>query len=206
MKFDLNKMNRQFRDESPNRIIAWALSISKRPIVTTNFRPYEAAILHACIEQKPDIKVIWCDSGYNTTETYRHAEALIAKLKLEISIYLPLKSAAHRQAVMGGVPDIDDPLHAKFTEEVKLEPFSRAMSDHEPDLWLNNVRKGQTAFRDSLDVVSKSSDGILKISPFFFWSDNDMEAYLKDHGLPNETSYFDPTKVLEHRECGLHTR
>ncbi|HET8752834.1 MAG TPA: phosphoadenylylsulfate reductase, partial [Salinimicrobium sp.] len=24
------------------------------------------------------------------------------------------------------------------------------------------------------------------------------------HGLPNEFKYFDPTKVLSNRECGLH--
>ncbi|MAI42397.1 MAG: phosphoadenylylsulfate reductase [Gammaproteobacteria bacterium] len=206
MEFDLSTINEQFRDEPPDRIIAWAISNSKHPIVSTNFGPHEAAILYACVKQKPDIKVIWCDSGYNTEETYRHADTLIAELKLEISIYLPRKSAAHRQAVMGGVPDIDDPLHADFTEEVKLEPFSRAMRDHQPDVWLNNVRKGQTTFRDSLDIASKSSDGILKISPFFFWSDHEIQAYLNANDLPNETSYFDPTKVLEHRECGLHTR
>ena len=90
MEFDLNTINEQFRDESPDRIIAWAISHSKRPIVSTNFGPYEAAILHACVKQKPDIKVIWCDSGYNTDETYRHAETLIAELELEISIYLSL--------------------------------------------------------------------------------------------------------------------
>lgn len=206
MEFDLNTINEQFRDEPPDRIIAWAVSHSKHPIVSTNFGPYEAAILHACVKQKPDIKVIWCDSGYNTEETYRHAETLIAELELKISIYLPRKSAAHRQAVMGGIPDIDDPLHADFTEAVKLEPFSRAMRDHKPDIWLNNVRKGQTKFRDSLNIASKSSDGILKISPFFFWADHEIEAYLNANDLPNETNYFDPTKVLEHRECGLHTR
>jgi len=31
-----------------------------------------------------------------------------------------------------------------------------------------------------------------------------MEAYLKDHNLPNEWDYFDPVKADEKRECGLH--
>ena len=31
-----------------------------------------------------------------------------------------------------------------------------------------------------------------------------MEAYLEAHGLPDEKNYYDPTKVLEKRECGLH--
>ena len=31
-----------------------------------------------------------------------------------------------------------------------------------------------------------------------------MEAYLKEHNLPNEWDYFDPAKADEKRECGLH--
>ena len=205
MDLDLTKVNKELRNEIPEKIIEWAVSVSKRPILTTNFGPYEAAILYACVKCKPDITVIWCDSGYNTDETYCHADELIARLKLNISVYLPLKSAAHRNAVIGSIPDVDDPRHPEFTEEVKLEPFRRAMAEHKTDLWLNNVRKGQTEFRDSLDSASKSSNGILKVSPFFYWPDKELSRYLDRNDLPNETNYFDPTKVLQHRECGLHT-
>ena len=206
MDLDLIEINKELRDKTPESIINWAVSRSKRPIVTTNFGPYEAALLYACVAQKSDIAVIWCDSGYNTPDTYRHADDLINKLHLQLSVYLPRKSTAHRNALMGGIPQISDPLHSKFTEEVKLEPFGRAMAEHRPDLWFNNLRKGQTEFRDSLDIASRSSDGVLKISPFFYWSDKDIEGYLRANNLPNETNYFDPTKVLGHRECGLHTR
>ena len=30
-------------------------------------------------EVKKDITVIWCDTGYNTNETYKHAEEIIKK-------------------------------------------------------------------------------------------------------------------------------
>ena len=30
-------------------------------------------------------------------------------------------------------------------------------------------------------------------------------TYLKKYDLPNEHNYFDPTKVLANRECGLHS-
>jgi phosphoadenosine phosphosulfate reductase len=33
-----------------------------------------------------------------------------------------------------------------------------------------------------------------------------MEAYLKQHDLPNEWDYFDPAKADEKRECGIHTQ
>ncbi|SFW63023.1 phosphoadenosine phosphosulfate reductase [Sinomicrobium oceani] len=200
---DLNTINEYLQDKSPGEIVAWALETANRPVVTTNFRPYEAAILHATTAVKNDIPVIWCDTGYNTLQTYKHAERLIEKLQLKIDLYVPRQTAAHRDAVMG-IPGVDSPLHQKFTEQVKLEPFRRAMEAHKPDVWFTNLRKGQTAFRDSLDIVTLGSDGVLKVSPFFYWSDEKLDGYLEEHGLENEFKYYDPTKVLENRECGLH--
>lgn len=203
MNINLENKNKEFENKSPTEIIAWAISIAKNPIITTNFRPYEVAILKAVTEVKKDIKVIWCDTGYNTTQTYKHAEEIIEKLNLNIKLYVPKQTVAHRNVVLG-VPSIIDKKHALFTEQVKLEPFARAMQEHQPDVWFTNLRKGQTAFRNSIDIVSESKDGILKVSPFYHWSDAELDAYLSDENLPNEFTYFDPTKVESNRECGLH--
>lgn len=201
---EIQNLNRQFKGIPPEEIISWAIGHGKKSVVTTNFRPYEVAILHAVTEVDKSIPVIWCDTGYNTPQTYKHAEELISRLELNIKLYVPKQTSSHRDAVMG-IPQIDDPLHKEFTEQVKLEPFRRAMAEHKPDVWFTNLRKGQTAHRDSLDVLSMSKDGVLKVSPFYHWSDTQLDAYLKAQGLPNEHKYFDPTKVLANRECGLHT-
>jgi phosphoadenosine phosphosulfate reductase len=201
---EIQNLNCQFKGIPPEEIISWAIKHGKKSVVTTNFRPYEVAILHAVTEVDRSTPVIWCDTGYNTPQTYKHAEELIARLELNIKLYVPKQTSSHRDAVMG-IPQIDDPRHQEFTEQVKLEPFRRAMDEHKPDVWFTNLRKGQTALRDSLDVLSMSKDGVLKVSPFYHWSDVQLDAYLKEHGLPNEHKYFDPTKVLANRECGLHT-
>ncbi|WP_461532139.1 phosphoadenosine phosphosulfate reductase domain-containing protein [Sinomicrobium sp.] len=200
---DLKKINECLKDKTPAEIVQWGIETANNPVVTTNFRPYEAAILHATTEIKENISVIWCDTGYNTPQTYRHAERLIQQLRLNIHLYVPRQTVAHRDVVMG-IPNIDSPQHKEFTEQVKLEPFRRAMKEHRPDLWFTNLRKGQTAFRDSLDIVTMGDDGVVKVSPFFYWSDTQLDTYLEDHGLENEFKYYDPTKVLENRECGLH--
>ena len=179
------------------------MEISREAVVTTNFRPYEAAILHAVNLEQPNIDVVWCDTGYNTRQTYKHANQVIEALQLNVSLYVPQQTVAHRDIVMG-IPSVDDPKHGLFTEQVKLEPFRRAMEIHKPKVWFTNLRKGQTAFRDSIGIFSISKDGILKVSPFYHWSDADLDVYLKEHKLPNEFKYFDPTKALENRECGLH--
>jgi phosphoadenosine phosphosulfate reductase len=201
---NIEKLNIDLKEKSPAEIIAWAIEFAEQPLVTTNFRPYEVAILYACTQVKNDLKVIWCDTGYNTPNTYKHANKLIESLGLNVHLYVPKQTTAHRDATMG-IPQIEDPLHRVFTEQVKLEPFARAMKEHKPDVWFTNLRKGQTAFRDSIDIVSQSKDGMIKVSPFYHWSDEQLDLYLEKNGLPNEFKYFDPTKVLENRECGLHS-
>lgn len=201
---DLNKINKELEQKSPGEIIDWALSLASAPVVTTNFRPYEVAILYACTKVKNDLKVIWCDTGYNTPQTYAHANDLIEKLNLNVYLYVPKQTAEHRNVTMG-IPQIEDPMHQIFTEQVKMEPFNRAMAEHKPDVWFTNLRKGQTAFRDNIGIVSLSKDGVLKVSPFYHWTDEQLDNYLRLNQLPNEFTYFDPTKVLENRECGLHS-
>ncbi|MFT4642933.1 MAG: phosphoadenosine phosphosulfate reductase [Candidatus Azotimanducaceae bacterium] len=200
---NLDKINIKLKEKSPKEIVNWALDYAKNPIVTTNFRPYEVALLHATSQVKNEIKVIWCDTGYNTPNTYKHAQDLISKLELNIQLYVPKQTSAYRDVVLG-IPQIDDPKHKLFTEQVKLEPFRRAISEHQPDVWFTNLRKGQTAFRDSIDIISQDKNGVLKVSPFYNYSDGDLDIYLEENQLPNELNYFDPTKVLENRECGLH--
>jgi len=200
---NLEKINIELATKTPTEIVEWALKNAQSPVVTTNFRPYESAILHLVTQLSPSIKVIWCDTGYNTPSTYRHAEELTDALTLNIQVYIPKQTAAHRDVVLG-IPQVEDPKHQLFTEQVKLEPFKRAMAAHQPDVWFTNLRKGQTAFRNSIGVVSRSADGILKVSPFYHFSDKELDQYLKDHSLSNELNYFDPTKQLDNRECGLH--
>jgi phosphoadenosine phosphosulfate reductase len=58
---DLDKINAELREQSPQDIIKWALALNKNTIVTTNFGPHEAAILHMVNEQAPEMPVICVD-------------------------------------------------------------------------------------------------------------------------------------------------
>ncbi len=200
---NIKEVNEALKDKSPEEIVKWAIHQARNPVVTTNFRPYESAILHLTTKVLPSLDVIWCDTGYNTSATYRHAKELIEKLNLNIHIYVPQQSVGYRNVVLG-IPEVDTPEHKIFSDQVKLEPFQRAMKTHAPDVWFTNLRKGQTAFRDGIDIVSQGKDGILKVSPFYNYSDEELDLYLEKHQLPNEKTYYDPTKVLENRECGIH--
>lgn len=199
----LQSYNDELANKSPEEIIKWVMSFAQNPVVTTNFRPYEGAILHAVTRINALTDIVWCDTGYNTLNTYKHADYLISILCLNISMYTPKQTSAYRDSVMG-IPSVEDPNHTLFTEQVKLEPFARAMRTHKPDVWFTNLRAGQTAFRDGIGILSFSKDGVLKVSPFYHWTDEQLDKYLEEHNIPNEFKYFDPTKALTNRECGIH--
>lgn len=203
----LAQWNRDLRSLSPQDVVRWALAQAQgRAVVSTNFRPYEAALLHLATQAQPDIPVLWVDHGYNRPATYRHAEHLRAQLKLNVHAFRPHLSAAHRDATAGPIPGPDDEAALQqFSREMKLEPFQRGMRELAPTVWLTALRRDQTATRAGLDLVTWDANfGTLKVSPLFYWDDAQLEVYLREHDLPNEFDYFDPAKAEAKRECGLH--
>lgn len=205
----IQNINVELRTRPPLDSIRWAIAqAGGRAIVSTNFRPYEAVILHLVTQVQPDIPVLWVDHGYNRPATYRHAEQLRSLLKLNLKPYLPRLTAAHYDAVRGGLPEPTPENEERikaFSTVMKLEPFQRGMRELAPTVWFTALRKVQNPNRAGLDIVSEDTNfGTLKVSPVFHWTDPELEAYLQAHNLPNEWDYFDPAKADEKRECGLH--
>jgi phosphoadenosine phosphosulfate reductase len=206
MNIDLDSLNARLRNAPAAEIVEWALEQGRRGIVTTSMGPNAAVMLHLVTRVAPRIPVIWVDTGYNLRDTYIVAESLIRQLDLNIFVYTPRMTAERRTALQGGIPTVDDVArHRIFTEQVKLEPFNRALRDFEPEIWLTGIRREETAHRRALDILSADPRGVLKVAPLFYWSEVEVESYLASHQLPTCQHYFDPTKVYEGRECGLHT-
>ncbi|WP_260675466.1 phosphoadenosine phosphosulfate reductase domain-containing protein [Comamonas aquatica] len=200
---DLAQVNAELGRDA-QALVNWAVGLDLPTIVTTNFRPFEAVILHMVTRARPDVSVVWMDNGYNTPATYQFADAVTRQLGLQLKIYLPLRSRAHREAVEGPTPALDDPRHAAFTAEVKLEPFARALRETAPKVWFTALRATDTAVRAAMDPVSINPDGLIKVAPLLHWSSKDLYEYCEQHGLPNNFDYVDPTKGEDNRECGLH--
>lgn len=207
MNLDLAAINAELADKSPEDIIRWALSLGKSTLTTTSFAPNSAVMLHLITKIDASVPVVWVDSGYNVPDTYRVAEQLMVELKPNMKIYIPEMTAERRNAIMGGIPHPDDDpdVHKEFTRQVKLDPFNKAVADLAPEVWLTGLRREETEFRKTLDIVSIDKRGILKVAPIFRWNDDDVENYMSEHQLPSPRHYFDPTKVSDNRECGLHT-
>ena len=205
MTLNITGLNASASEQSPQEIITSILELEPNVFVTTNFGPNSSVLLHMLTQAKPDISVLWIDSGLNKPETYQHAERTIEDLNLNVSVFTPKVTAARLATVFGGIPTVQDEKHAEFTEQFKLEPFERAVRSQRGKVWFSAVRREQTAFRFGMKCVDKGPFGLIKVAPLLDWTESDMTRYLNEFDLPNETNYFDPTKAEGKRECGLHT-
>jgi phosphoadenosine phosphosulfate reductase len=179
-------------------------------IVTTNFRPYEAVILHLATASCPEMPVLWIDHGCNLPETYLFAERCRDRLSLNLKPYLPKKTAAHWLATHGGLVPMPDEIEKveSFSRIMKLEPFERGMRELAPAVWITALRKEQNPQRAaSLKTVAWDAKfNCLKVNPLLNWTESDLDAYILENDLPNEKTYYDPAKGDEKHECGIHAK
>ena len=203
---DLDSVNRSLRHASAGEVVQWALQQGRPTIATTSMGRNAAVMLRVVSEVDPRLPTVWVDTGYNLRDTYIVAERLIRDLQLNMHVFSPQMTSERRNAIMGGIPTVDEEeRHGEFTRQVKLEPFDRALAQFQPEIWLTGLRREETDHRRSLDIVSLDNRGILKVAPIFYWSEDQVEDYMAQHRLPTCKHYFDPTKVHDGRECGLHT-
>jgi phosphoadenosine phosphosulfate reductase len=207
LDIDLEQANDTLQGANAPEIVQWALQQGGKTIATTSMGRNAAVMLHLVSQVDPTVPTIWVDTGYNLRDTYVVAERLIRDLDVNMQVYSPQMTSERRNAIMGGIPTPDEEeRHQEFTRQVKLEPFDRALSEFKPDIWLTGIRREETDHRKTLDVVSRDGRGIIKVAPIFHWSEDDVENYMAQYELPTCKHYFDPTKVWDGRECGLHTQ
>lgn len=176
-----------------------ALAAAERPVLSSRFGPDSAVFLHLVTRHAPAIPVVWIETGYETRATRRFAEETRARLGLNLHVFGP------RDHVLRVPPALDDPEHAAFVEEVKLEPFRRALRTLGADLWLSSIRRYQSAHRATETTFRTLDSGLVKVSPLIGWAQATVERYAREHDLPRGPEAFDPTKGEPFRECGLHT-
>ena len=206
-EIDLERVNRELAELSAADVIRWALSLGKPSFASTSFGPNAAVMLELITSVDPNLPIVWVDTGYNLRDTYVVADKLMRKLPLNLQVYTPRVTAERWNAINGGIPQVDErELHTEFTRSIKLEPFERALRELAPEVWLTGIRREETEFRRGLDIVSRDERReMLRVAPIFHWNDVQVEDFMRAHALPSCRHYFDPTKVLDDRECGLQT-
>lgn len=167
-------------------------------ICSTKFGSDSTVFLHLVTRIKPDLPILWVDTGYNNRDTMAFVKEVSEHLSLRLHVFKP------KNHDIQAPPAIDHPDHAAFTEEVKLAPFREGLSLLGATHWISSVRAYQTPNRKTLSAVVQLSEQLTKVHPMLDWSKADMQAYRKRFSLPAGPPAYDPTKGEGMRECGLH--
>jgi phosphoadenosine phosphosulfate reductase len=75
-------------------------------------------------------------------------------------------------------------------------------------VWITALRREQNPQRAATlaPFMWDAKFNCLKVNPILDWTPVEMDAYLLEHSLPNERTYYDPAKGDEKHECGLHAK
>jgi phosphoadenosine phosphosulfate reductase len=206
--------------------VRWAVAeFGDKLILTTSFGIQSAVMLHLASRVAPEIPVVFIDTGYLFPETYRFADELTKKLKLNLRTYTPRRSAAQQEALEGKRWELGlDGLKA-YNFENKVEPMDRAVRELGAAAWLAGLRRSQASTRESLGFVQVQNK-ITKVHPILDWDNRTVHRYLTEHGLPyhplwdngyvsvgdwHSSAPLQPGMTEEQtrfgglkRECGLH--
>lgn len=206
--------------------IRWAATeFGDKLIVTTSFGIQSAVMLHLATRVAPGIPVVFIDTGYLFPETYRFADDLTKRLKLNLKTYQPRRSAAQQEALEGKRWEQGLEGLKAYNFENKVEPMDRAVRELGATAWLAGLRRSQASTREALGFVQVQNK-ITKVHPILDWDNRTVHRYLTEHGLPyhplwdngyvsvgdwHSSAPLQPGMTEEQtrfgglkRECGLH--
>lgn len=218
--------NRCFSTLSAEERVAWALqNLPGTHVLSSSFGAQAAVSLHLVTTQRPDIPVVFIDTGYLFAETYRFVEELTSRLNLNLRVYRNPMSPAWQESLHGrrweqGVAGID-----AYNRDNKVEPMERALRELNAGTWFAGLRRDQSESRADTPFLSWSGDR-WKVHVIADWNDREVFQYLRRHDLPyhplweqgyvsigdvhttrsiHEVGTEEETRFFGlKRECGLH--
>ncbi len=165
------------------RIEHAAALLGSRLVLSTSFGIQSAVMLHLAQEAVPGIPIVFIDTGYLFPETYRFAEYLTARLRLNLKVYNPAMTAARQEALLGKLWEQGEDGVRHYGLINKVEPMNRALKELGADAWLAGLRRAQSSTRRDL-AIAQRQNRTLKIHPILEWSERDIYQYLNRHDLP----------------------
>jgi phosphoadenosine phosphosulfate reductase len=171
------------KTEQARSLIRELLATHKPAAVTSSFQTECMVLVHMLIQEKPDIPVLFLDTGYHFAETYKYRDEMTARYGLQLTNLMPKQTAAEQESMFGILNQTDPSRCCGFR---KVEPLFAGLEDY--DLWFTALRRDQSPTRANLKEVDDfklpTGKGLTKISPLAGWTSQDVWAYLKEHDIP----------------------
>ncbi|HXQ47997.1 MAG TPA: phosphoadenylyl-sulfate reductase [Caulobacteraceae bacterium] len=174
------RLNAELRDAEPQQILSAAIDLlGDRLALVSSFGAESAVLLHMAAALKPDIPVLFLDTGMLFGQTLDYRQRLVARLGLsDVRDLRPQYQdlAVHDPSADLWKTDTDTCCHIR-----KVLPLERALAGF--DGWITGRKRFQGGARVRLKVVDLG-EGRLKFNPLANWSKEQLDAYAAEHDLP----------------------
>ena len=185
-ELNLGDINAVLETHEPPHIVDWAAQeFGDSLIMSSSFGAESAVLIHLATRVHPRIKIVMVDTGYLFPETHQFMEQLRRRFDLNVWTYRTHNDPLRYLQISGE----EDPKQRRDIDRCcgvnKNEPFERAMRELGPRAWLRGIRRAQNQVRSDRRVVEWSKrNNCYAISPLLVWSEDQVQAYMKQHELP----------------------
>ena len=156
--------------------------------VTSSFQAEDIALVHMVIAERPEIPVLFLETGYHFPETLAYRDQMAAAWNLKL-VNLEAKQSVAEQEAQFGILNQTAP--DKCCKLRKVEPLFAGLAGF--DLWFTGLRREQSPTRANLQPVEPfklpSGKTLEKISPLFDWTRRDVWEYMQAHNIPELSLY-----------------
>lgn len=163
--------------------ILTALAQSANACLTCSFQAEDMVVLHLLRERRPDIPVLFLETGYHFAEVYRYRDEMAARYKLNLVNVTPRQTVAEQETEFGILYRSQPDRCCKLR---KVEPLFAALEDY--DVWFTGLRRVQSPTRANLKVSEHfalpSGKQLLKVSPLADWTDQEVSTFAAHHDIP----------------------
>ena len=187
----------QLENFSPGALIDRVLADTRgSACLTCSFQAEDMIVLDLLRKRRPEISVLFLDTGYHFKETYAYRDKMQQLWNLNITNLAAKKSVAQQEAEFG-ILNQSDP--AKCCHLRKVEPLIEGLQNFE--VWFTGLRREQSPTRKNLKVLEHhelpSGKTLLKVSPLAAWTWGQVWKYTADNKID-----FLPLYDLGYRSIG----
>ncbi|MFH9173824.1 phosphoadenylyl-sulfate reductase [Streptomyces albogriseolus] len=170
---------RDLEDASAPEILTWAAeTFGRRFCVTSSME--DAVVAHLASRALPGVDVVFLDTGYHFPETIGTRDAVEAVMDVNVITLTPRQTVAEQDAEYGPrLHDRDPDLCCKLR---KVRPLEEGLKDYLA--WATGLRRDESPTRANTPVVGwDEKRRKVKISPIARWTQDDVDAYVAEHGV-----------------------
>ena len=152
--------------------IEWAVDrFGDDVVLASSFE--DALLIDIAVTAAPRIEVVFLDTQFHFSETLWFVEHLRERYDLNLTVVKPL---VERQDLWK--TDLNGCCAVR-----KVEPLNRALSGR--SAWITGLRRVDAPTRANAPIVSWDGPrSMVKLNPIAAWTDEDVDAYIRDHDLP----------------------